>query len=559
MTSKPTINRRNFLKLSGLAAVSLPAVSIIGSVGDQLLAESDSYGGFLVRKHSRENPPYSIDSSVHQRFDAKNCIFGRQIWDDELNERIRNAELVYETGDPGYTQIDDALYKATAFLANYDGTASAGVGHLKGMLNLDSLSMTAASGPVFEDPWDYTAHSPEEVADIVKKAAIFLGASLVGIAPLDERWIYTGYADGMSRELGAIEFTSVEQAALSDSQVAPDEARDLIAAELEDWEGDAIKDVLVELVEIADPELLPQGMPDLSTLPSSVIKAQLPTLMGALPIPLLQAMADQLELGIEFAEIDPASMKQPRYLEDGTLAIPETMKTVIVMAFEMDYDNMEASPTTLSNIGSMDGYARMATTAGQLAQFIRSLGYNALPAGNQAGLSVPMAIDAGLGEMGRHGILITPKYGPRVRLAKVITDLPMAFDAPITFGVEEFCKVCKKCADACPSKAISSGSQTTESIGTISSNPGVKKWPVDGEKCFIGGWIAHGSGCGICIRVCPFNKPEGWLHDATRVLIGAGVGPLDDLLVRLDDASGYGGDEPKLGFWDSNNHRHIKD
>ena len=76
----------------------------------------------------------------------------------------------------------------------------------------------------------------------------------------------------------------------------------------------------------------------------------------------------------------------------------------------------------------MHGYSRMATTASALSAFIQELGYNAIPCGNMTGLCVPMAIDAGLRELGRQGVVITPKYGPRVRLAKVITDLPLSVD-----------------------------------------------------------------------------------------------------------------------------------
>ena len=151
--------------------------------------------------------------------------------------------------------------------------------------------------------------------------------------------------------------------------------------------------------------------------------------------------------------------------------------------------------------------------------------------------------------MGRNGILITPKFGPRVRLAKVITDLPLKHDTPISFGVEEFCKVCKKCAELCPTQAITHEDEKTYSAPTISANPGVKKWTINAEDCYAG-WFANGSGCGVCIQVCPFNKPEGWLHDVTRIMIGAGVGSIDDLMVKLDDASGYGSGKPKFGFWD---------
>jgi ferredoxin len=142
-------------------------------------------------------------------------------------------------------------------------------------------------------------------------------------------------------------------------------------------------------------------------------------------------------------------------------------------------------------------------------------------------------------------------------LAKIITDLPVATDQPISFGVKEFCDVCKKCAEMCPTQAISFEGQTFEPK-TISNNPGVLKWPLDNEKCFIG-WQMTGGDCGNCIRVCPFNKPESWLHEATRILIGAKVGALDSVLTKLDTASGYGGEKPEPeAFWKKDSFIHIK-
>lgn len=142
--------------------------------------------------------------------------------------------------------------------------------------------------------------------------------------------------------------------------------------------------------------------------------------------------------------------------------IPESMNRVIVLAFEEDYYAIANSPGRLASAATGNGYSRMAVTATTLAEFIRYLGYRAIPAGNGVGLSIPMAIDAGLGELGRLGLLVTPKYGPRVRLAKVITDMLLLPDAPIRFGVTEFCEACLLCADHCPSKAISGRPRTWE-------------------------------------------------------------------------------------------------
>ncbi len=562
MKDKKNISRRDFLKLGGLAAVSLPAITKVGSIGgDDLLESKEAYGGFLVRTRADDDPPFQIDEANYERFDAKNAIFSRMTWDEPFIEMIQNTELVYKVGTPGYAHPDAALVKGAAFCAMFAGTgsSSAMMGSHEGLLSLTPDALSPPQGPIFEGRWDHSHLSPEEVTATVKKAALFLGASLVGISSLNEKWIYSKYYDPFSGVSAPIEFTKVEEVVLPEGQVSSQEAGQLIKAELETWDGDKIKAFLIDIMENADPADLPPGVPPvgmIKMLPASQFKDKL-SMFTTMPTSMLVLFAKKLEMGFEIATVGSSESATPRYLEDGSLAIPETMQRVIVLAFEMDYDAIDSAPTTLSNVSTMDGYSKMAITAGSLAQFIRALGYNAIPCGNNTGISVPMAVEAGLGEGARNGILVTPKYGPRIRLAKVITDMPLVTDKPIKFGVEEFCKVCKKCAKLCPTQAISYNEKTMEPT-TVSTNPNVLKWSVNAEKCYVG-WTANGSGCGNCIRVCPFNKPESWLHEATRILIGAKTGSLDSLLVKLDDASGYGAPEPKFGFWESNRFIHIKD
>ena len=85
---------------------------------------------------------------------------------------------------------------------------------------------------------------------------------------------------------------------------------------------------------------------------------------------------------------------------------------------------------------------------------IRSLGYEAIPCGNDTTQSIPLAIDAGFGELGRNGLLITPEFGPRQRICKVLTNLPLVADKPIDFGMQSYCETCHACGFACPAKAI---------------------------------------------------------------------------------------------------------
>jgi len=123
---------------------------------------------------------------------------------------------------------------------------------------------------------------------------------------------------------------------------------------------------------------------------------------------------------------------------------------------------------------------------------------------NDTALAIPLALQAGLGEYGRHGLLITEEFGPRVRIGKIFTDLPLEPDRPKAFGVNEFCKICRRCSDACPVNAIPTGPPTDE-VYNRSNIVGVKKWTVDAEPCFRF-WSNQNSDCSICVRVCPYNR-----------------------------------------------------
>ena len=213
----------------------------------------------------------------------------------------------------------------------------------------------------------------------------------------------------------------------------------------------------------------------------------------------------------------------------------------------MDYGLLKFLPTRTGEAAVTTAYGRMALTTGSMAQFIRYLGYKAIPMGNDTALSIPIAIDAGLGELSRMGTLVTPQYGPRVRLSKIFTNLPLAPDSPIEFGVWDFCMKCEKCAHVCPSQAIMYGEATDKPI-SISNREGVLRWPLDAEKCF--GWFVKTKGaCGKCIRVCPFNKPQGILHD----WVWWGVKNtrwMDSLFVKMDDLLGYGRKADPKSYWD---------
>lgn len=255
---------------------------------------------------------------------------------------------------------------------------------------------------------------------------------------------------------------------------------------------------------------------------------------------------------VGFTELDERWVYSHHYIAaeglNPPVEIPEGCGEVIVLGLELDYEMMKTAPTAIMKTETYWNYSRMSMLVSSLAKFIRGLGYRAIPCLNDTALSVPLAIDAGLGQPSRLGLVITPKYGPRLRWCKVITDLPLGGKKKhLDFGVIEFCEACEKCAEACPAGAIPRGPRTTEGHN-ISNNPGVLKWYLNYEKCRTY-WSQVGTNCGICMRACPFNKGRGFQHDIVRWFIKS-FPFLDSTIVRFDDWLGYGKQKDPCFFWD---------
>lgn len=185
------------------------------------------------------------------------------------------------------------------------------------------------------------------------------------------------------------------------------------------------------------------------------------------------------------------------------------------MAVKMDSDEIITSPKFTACAETAFAYSQMTLCIACLSEFIRSLGYKAVPMGNDMALSIPLAIDAGLGELGRNGLLITPEYGPCVRICKIFTDLPLETDKPKKFGVADFCKKCKKCVDACEAKAIQIDDKPTFKTVCPSNNQGILRWAVNHDECYKF-WIKNGGECSNCIAVCPFLNKKSFIEKERR-------------------------------------------
>lgn len=191
--------------------------------------------------------------------------------------------------------------------------------------------------------------------------------------------------------------------------------------------------------------------------------------------------------------------------EDWGEEIPADHRYAVVFATEMDFRLVGAAPHTPTVIESMRNYAKGAYLSVQLASYVANLGYPATAnhLRHYEAVLVPLAVDAGLGELGRLGYLITKEFGPRIRLGAVTTNLPLIPDKPVDLGVEDFCTICKKCAVCCPSQSIPVG-ERSEVNGTL-------RWKLNAETCFDY-WGRIGTDCNVCMRVCPWGHARTVPH-----------------------------------------------
>jgi epoxyqueuosine reductase len=171
----------------------------------------------------------------------------------------------------------------------------------------------------------------------------------------------------------------------------------------------------------------------------------------------------------------------------------------IILAMEMSKDKIDkaASQATLNMV--FGTYDDLGKAANRIAEFLREHGYAAQADHPLGGLVLfpPLAQKAGIGWIGKHGLLITPEFGPRVRLAAVYTsieNLPFV-DSNEHAWIGEYCKTCGVCIKECPPQAILEESVTHETGRQTS---------IKQRECFE--YFAQYYGCSLCVKVCPFSQ-----------------------------------------------------
>lgn len=191
-------------------------------------------------------------------------------------------------------------------------------------------------------------------------------------------------------------------------------------------------------------------------------------------------------------------------------------KYAIVLAKEMDLERINTAPEPESGTEVLRIYWRMGAIVVKMASLIRRMGYPAVAHhprsfwGKKPTVLHPAAAyEAGLGEIGRVGLLITEEFGPRVRLATVTTDMELPQSPKKEFGVEKYCENCRLCRDACEGDAIPDEKAMER---------GIMKYTIDPYKCLP--YFAKFDGCNLCVSKCVFNKGREELKEFIGKLKG---------------------------------------
>ncbi len=205
----------------------------------------------------------------------------------------------------------------------------------------------------------------------------------------------------------------------------------------------------------------------------------------------------------------------------------------ICLAMEQDYEPTQTAPSLEAEGPHFGVYRTMGALALDLADYIRSLGYYAQvhsPNDNSAAY-IPMFVEAGLGQLGANGQLLSPHFGSRARLMVITTDAILTYDQPVDYGVHAFCSVCQVCVNRCPGRAL-----MREKVWWR----GVQKHKLIYRRCRP--VMARYEGCAVCMKVCPVQryglKAVMDHYAATGQVLGKGTHLLEGYSLR--DMGYYG-------------------
>ena len=194
---------------------------------------------------------------------------------------------------------------------------------------------------------------------------------------------------------------------------------------------------------------------------------------------------------IGYTQITPDLLIKERFI-----SYPHTI--VLTMAIGEDIINSEPGDEAHALNDSL--YAEFGRITYKISDYLRKNGYAtevAHPYEGGVNFS-PLGQKAGLGWIGKSGLLITPELGPRLKISAIfvsIANLPETSQDDHSW-ISDYCNRCSKCIKVCPEKAL----QEKETCC------GEKETKLEQKLC-----IGCSQGCTYCIEDCPFHS-KGYDH-----------------------------------------------
>ena len=205
----------------------------------------------------------------------------------------------------------------------------------------------------------------------------------------------------------------------------------------------------------------------------------------------------------------------------------------ICLAWEQDYELTQASPSLWADRPHHAAYRSMCAVALDLADYIRSLGYRGQihNPNHSSGAYIPMFVEAGLGQLGANGQLLSPHFGSRARIMIISTDAQVTYDQPIDYGIHTFCSTCQVCVNRCPGRALMRQKVWWR---------GAEKHKLIYKRCLP--VAIRYEGCVVCMKVCPIQRYGAQAvmdhYAATGQVLGKGTDLLEGYSLR--DKKYYG-------------------
>ena len=199
----------------------------------------------------------------------------------------------------------------------------------------------------------------------------------------------------------------------------------------------------------------------------------------------------------------------------------------ICLALEQDYYQTQTIPSLEAEFAHFGTYEIAGELALNLAEYIRSLGYYAQvhSPNDNSGVFIPLFVEAGLGQLGANGQLLSPHFGSRARLMLITTDAPVVHDDPVDYGINKFCEQCQVCVVRCPARAL-----LREKVWYR----GVQKNKLVYDRCRP--VMVTYEGCAVCMKVCPIQrygmKPVMQHYVETGEILGKGTPNLEGYELR---------------------------